>query len=178
MLPADPRPVVLDACVCINLAAAFPLGDVAGLIARPVVVVAQAAAETMFLYDIVDGEQTRQEIDLSDLDEVGLTPDEFSTYVALARRLDDGEAASLAVAYHRGWTIATDDRAARRAAQALTPTVDVALTSALLRMCAESLELDPVAIERLLLSVEARASFVPPRDDPDGGWWHDATSRP
>lgn len=174
MASADPRPVVLDACVCINLAAAIPLGDVARLVARPLVVVAQAAAEALFLHEVVDEEHVRTAIDLSDLEEVALTPGEFATYVALARRLDDGEAASLAVAHHRGWSIATDDRAARRAAQELSPAADVVMTSVLLRVCAESLGLDRAALEHMLRSVEARASFVPPRDDPNRGWWHTA----
>lgn len=177
MPSADPRPVVLDACVCINLAAAVPLGSVPRLLARPVVVVAQAAAEALFLHDVVEEEHVRTAIDLSGLDEVALTPGELATYVALARRLDDGEAASLAVAHHRGWSIATDDRVARRAGQELSPAPDVVLTSSLLRTCAESLGVDRAALGHMLRSVETRASFVPPRDDPNRGWWHSALGR-
>jgi predicted nucleic acid-binding protein len=178
MASADPRPVVLDACACINLAAAVPLGDVSGLIARPVVVVAQAAAEALFLHDVVDDEHVRQEIDLTGLDEVVLTPDELAVYVSLARRLDDGEAATLAIAHYRGWSIATDDRAARRAAQQLSPPADVLRSSVLLRACAASLGLDATAIGHMLRSVETRASFVPPQDDPNYGWWHASRAGP
>jgi predicted nucleic acid-binding protein len=177
-MSADPRPVVLDACVCINVAAAVPLRDVARLVARPVVVVTQAAAEALFLHDIVDEEHVRTAIDLSELEEVALEQGEFATYAALARGLDDGEAASLAVAHHRGWSIATDGRAARRVARNLDPPADVVTTSVLLRTCAESLELDAEALAHLLGAVEARATFVPPRDDPNRDWWQTARSWP
>lgn len=177
MTSADPRPVVLDACACINLAAAVPLGDVSGLIARPVVVVVQAAAESLFLHDVVEEDVVRQPIDLSALEEIVLRTGELGTYVSLARRLDDGEAASLAVAHHRGWSFATDDRAARRTALQLTPATDLLTSSRLLRLCTESLDLNVRETAQLLRSVETRATFVPPRDDPDREWWLAARAR-
>jgi predicted nucleic acid-binding protein len=46
------------------------------------------------------------------------TPDEIARMVALPTQLHRGEASSLAIAAERGWLFLTDDRSARRVAQA------------------------------------------------------------
>jgi predicted nucleic acid-binding protein len=43
---------------------------------------------------------------------------EITEYAALRKQLGDGESAAMAVAFSRGWTVAVDDKAARRVALA------------------------------------------------------------
>ncbi len=50
----------------------------------------------------------------------GMTDEqELRLFGKLPPRLQPGEASSLAIAYHRGWTLLTDDQAARREAEQL-----------------------------------------------------------
>jgi len=44
---------------------------------------------------------------------------EFETFGELLGTLHSGEASSLSIAYHRGWTFLTDDKAARKTGKAL-----------------------------------------------------------
>lgn len=67
-----------------------------------------------------------------DLRIVDLEPDELTTFAELALRVDDGEAATLAVSVHRGWSVATDDRKAQRLARDLEPPIEPITTSAFL----------------------------------------------
>lgn len=168
----EPTPLLLDACACINLAAVIDLGDAQRHFRRPIVMIAQAASEAMCLHDLVDGRSVRTPINPNALHLDALRPPELALYIRLARRLDDGEAATLAAAWHRGWSVATDDRVARRAGAGLDPPIDLVGSASLLRAYAEFNSLGTADLVRFLRTVERRASFVPPRDDIDFEWWH------
>ena len=117
--PLPRSPLLLDACVVINLAATDHLPHIAQAAEVTFTLVRQAAAEVGYLRDLTDGELTLTPIDLgfydgATLEITGLTPAEYPLYVDLARTVDDGEAATIAVAAERGIPLATDDRKARR----------------------------------------------------------------
>lgn len=168
--------LLLDACVLINLAASgIPIGDLAGRNDVAFVMVRVAAGEALYIRAIDDRDK-RDAIDVADyanrgeITLVDLRYGELRTFVDLARHLDDGEAASLAVAIHRRLPLATDDRKARSLAQARTPAVKLVTTSDLLRGWASDQE--PASrVSDALRNVEVRASFVPGRSDPHRGWW-------
>jgi len=65
--------------------------------------------------------------------------EEISTYATLllGNRLGQGESASLAIAYHRGFDIATDDRVAIDMCKAKYPSNSVFNTGALLNMAVQ-----------------------------------------
>lgn len=63
---------------------------------------------------------------------VHLERSEFDSYVRLRKRLGSGEAASIAIAAHRGYAVATDDRVARRLCRKQNPPVKVYMTEDLL----------------------------------------------
>lgn len=164
--------LLLDACGCINLAAAFPLNSLSANLGRPVLIVEQAAAESLFLHQQVDGERVRVEIDVGAIPT--LRPDgdlELELYVRLARRLGDGEAASLAVAHHRGLELVTDDRTARKVAASEASNARIRSTAEVLRSLTTSMELPDDEVAQAIRRVESHASFRPPHDDPDLSWW-------
>lgn len=169
--------LLLDACVMINLAASgIPLRDLASHNQMAFAMVRVAAREALYIRAIDDRDR-HEEIDVADharrgeLTLVDLGHDELPTFVDLARHLDDGEAASLAVAIHRRLPLATDDRKARRLAQASTPAVELVTTSELLRGWAMDQDEPAARVSGALRGIELRASFVPGRNDPHHGWW-------
>jgi predicted nucleic acid-binding protein len=170
----EPEPLLLDACVAINLlASGISLDEFAASLDVRFVVTEPASREAMYLP--TDDGQGRDRIDLSALastdtiEIVDLHPLELEHYVAFAVQVDDGEAATLAVAVHRGFRVATDDRKARRVASEQVPLVGLISTPEILRSCADGEygERLPEAIRR----VEHRASFRPRRDDANFAWW-------
>jgi hypothetical protein len=169
------RPVALDACVLLNLVASGqPLDEFAAAADVRFVVVPQAEREVEWL-DPEDPEDPREAIDLEpsvqrgELQRVALADAELPRFVALARELDDGEAATLAVAEARGFAVATDDRKARRILTTLDPQPPVTSTAAIVRAWAR--ERGDAEVRECLRLIQRRASFLPPRNDPDGGWW-------
>jgi predicted nucleic acid-binding protein len=171
-------PLLLDACVTINLVAAGPIHQIARSVGHSCLITRQAANEVGHLRDTTDGETRLTAVHLTDHVQTGafeiidLTPDEIPLFVELASLVDDGEASTIAVAIKRGIPLATDDRKARRlcAGRGLDlPTGTVAL----IRRYCEAQALDYAHVSDLLQRISSHASFQAPRGDPDLKWWHD-----
>lgn len=173
--PADPAGLALDACGVLNLAGAgLELQAVASVLGLQFVLVEQVVAEALWIEDVVEGELIRSPVEV--IASVGprvqigtLTEAELEAFVALATEVDDGEAATLALARGRSLTVLTDDRKARSVAARLD--VPVLGTAELLRQWTERQRLLPAEIGALLDRVERRARFSPRRDDPQRAWW-------
>jgi predicted nucleic acid-binding protein len=169
------QPIALDACVLLNLVASGrPLQEFAATAGVTFMVVVQAEREVVWL-DPKDPKDAREEIDVDllvaggDLQRLVMADDELVRFVALARELDDGEAATLAVAESRRLAVATDDRKARRILTTLNPQPAVTTTAAIVRAWAAGRTEEE--IRACIRLIERRASFVPPRSDPDSDWW-------
>jgi predicted nucleic acid-binding protein len=173
-----PTILLLDACIAINLAATDRLHDIAEALGVTFTLTQQAAAEVGYLRDVVDGELKTTPINLGQYTRHGivqiieLDPSEYPLYIELASIVDDGEASTIAVAARRGLQLATDDRKARGLC-AERHTREPLRTLALLHTYADTAHLGPIQIRDLLIKVRDRASFQPPRSDPDHKWWHD-----
>ena len=171
------NPLLLDACVAINLAATYRLQHITQAIDVTFTLARQAAAEVGYLRDTAGGDLIRTPIDLGQhagdtLQIIDLTPPEYPVYLRLAREVDDGEAATIAAAAHRGLQLATDDRKARRLCTELR-IPEPLRTLALLRTYADAAALQHAQLRDLLIRIRDRASFQPSRSDPDHKWWQD-----
>lgn len=173
--PAERAGLAVDACGALNLAGAgVPLMTVGRALGVRMVVVEQVLAETLWIEDIVGGEPARLRVDLAaevgaGLEVAALGGAELPAFVALAAELDDGEAATLAVALHRDLAVHTDDRKAARVAGRVE--VPVIGTPTLLRRFSERAGLAEGQVADLLRRVERRASYTPRRGEPDHDWW-------
>ena len=164
----------------INLAASnVPLRE----LARPNQVtftMARIAAEEVLYLAPIGTAGTREEIDVmgytprGDLRLTELRPPEWSTFLKLAQQVDDGEAATIAIANERNWPLATDDRKAQRLARANTPPLKFVTTTTLLRCWATENDEPAPRISAALRNIEARGAFAPRRNDPDRAWWNRA----
>lgn len=178
------EPLVLDACVAINLvASAVPLDALGEANSVRWTMTRWAASEAFWLAPQIEGGE-RERIDMEvyadggTLDLVDLVAAELTSFVQLARRVDDGEAATLAMAFHRGLRVATDDRHAQRVAGGLDPEVQIVTTSQLMAAWASATGEQDDEVAVALSSIERRASFLPRRDDPEYVWWMRIRNRP
>lgn len=171
-------PLLLDACVTINLVAAGPIEQIARDTACRFLITRQAAGEVGHLRDTADGEVVVIPVDLSRHVQAGafeiidMTADEVPLYVELAGLVDDGEASTIAVAIKRCLPLATDDRKARRVCAA-RDLPEPTGTAALIRQYCEATALEQADVSQLLGRIRNHASFQPPRSDPDLKWWND-----
>lgn len=170
-------PLLLDACVVINIAACgIDPRELAEINGYAFVAVSTVALETLFLNAGGQG-GAREAINLEQWSVQGmvtltqLSPIEIGYFIDLARELDDGEAATLAAAVCRGLPVATDDRKAIRVAGEQDPPVTVVSTSTLLRTWARETNAPQRDVSEALTRIEVRASFLPNRSDPHHSWW-------
>jgi predicted nucleic acid-binding protein len=168
-------PLLLDACIVINLAATNRIHHAAEALGFTFTLVQQAASEVGYLRDTADGEVVLTPIDLNHYDSeslelISLTSKEYPRYIELARIVDDGEAATIAVASERAMPLATDDRKARRlCAELHLP--EPLRTLRILHAYADAVRLPQADIRDMLVKIRDRASYQPPRSDPDRNWW-------
>ncbi|MGH2560420.1 MAG: hypothetical protein ACRDJH_15265 [Thermomicrobiales bacterium] len=168
---------ILDACVVINLHACRRIAEIIGTIPGPVVLADRVFQECRFdPFSTSDNDGERAErMDLRELiasERLGLiddvSDDELRTYVDLAIDLDDGEAMTLALAIHRGYTVVTDDRAAIRMLGARAP---LRSTLDLVREWAEREAITPDVVRATLTDLRGRGRYVPGRNHPLRAWW-------
>lgn len=177
------RKILLDACVAINLAATGSLDHIANTLQVTFAIAAQTAAEVGYLRDVIGGQLVLTPINLRQFEPgqvveiLDLSPAELGLYVELAALVDDGEAATIAIAIQRHLDMATDDRRARRLCQD-RHLAEPLRTVALLRAYADAAHLTDDQIQQIIASIRDRASFQPPRSDPELKWWNDHTEQP
>jgi predicted nucleic acid-binding protein len=167
--------VMLDACSLINLYASGQIHRVLGELPMDFGVAEWVAHEALFVLPRAGGNEPGppEPIDLPGLVERGLiavhsieTTEEATTYVAFAAELDDGEAMTCAIAFHRTCTVVTDDRKALRVLGRLAPQVRVVSTLDIVRLWATRSGADSTELRRMLADVRDRARYVPRHDDP------------
>jgi hypothetical protein len=166
--------LAVDACTGINVAATgrwaavFLASKFRPVMARP------AADEVQSLLN-EDGE--REAVDLGelanqDLVEISeLTEAELETMLIHVVRLGHGEAATLAMAVEERMPMATDDRAAQRAAGDLDPPLTVITTPQLLHTWYDEMNVSAALCGEVVRRVETRARYRPRGDDVDVEWW-------
>jgi hypothetical protein len=174
-----PRTVLLDACTLLNLYATGALGEIlAGLPYRFAVVETVLREEALYVlrpgrvppeHEAVD---LSREIGAGTLELTDVDGDaEAERFIALAMELDDGEARTLAVAWSRGWSVATDDRKAHRVAARVCPNVPLLRTLELVQEWAAAHANSHERLRELLILMRDRGNFFPGRHDPSVMWW-------
>jgi hypothetical protein len=193
-----PSLVFLDACCAINVLASGAAEEILRSLPCQVAVTPRVLEEdVLYVRDgperepAEDGPELELGLTASDdpaiiIHEVGLQPlvdcgaigaadplsdEELETFVTLALELDDGEAETAAAALCRGGAVATDDKKAIRVLGLHAPGLVILRTSALLETWAVSRSVPGARVREVLVAIERKASFLPPRDDPERGWW-------
>ena len=176
--------IVLDASCLLNLYATWRLRDIASVLpCRLAIADYVATEEALFVWQMVDETEERVRVDLNPLINEGLievmdleNSRETATFVDFAAQIDDGEAYTCALALHRGWAVATDDRKARRVFTEATEDIVLFSTSELLKTWADDTSIPTEELRDALRSIQAGASYIPSRRDPLYEWWHSIIS--
>jgi hypothetical protein len=130
--------------------------------------------ESLYVQVVVD--------DVRDLELVNLEPllssgkiaivapesdEEFATFFEFAKRLDDGEAMTCALALHRGYRVATDDGKTIKLVRHQIPLVS---GLDLVRAWAETISAPPALVRGALSAIRNRG-YVPGHDHVHRAWW-------
>lgn len=176
---------IVDACCVINLYAAGNMLKLLPALGAEWHVPVLVTAETLYVRkpDPDDaGKLGKEAIDLKPALDAGVlracdvaSEAETALFVELAVALDDGEAMSLAIAQSRGWTLATDDRKARRIAGERG--VPLLSTPELLKRWATVTAAGEAEVARVLQNIQTYARFRPNSSLPEADWWFDVADK-
>lgn len=171
--------LVLDACCLINLCASQRLNEIASTLSSIVLIHEFVANESLYIRQPADNDPTA--LIPVQIDIAGLTAgksfrlcqfsndSELQMFVDLASVIDDGEAASIAVAHCRKLTLATDDRKAIFVARSLD--IPVLTTPELLLKWINATNPNPVEVSTVINNIEQYAKFRPHPLSAFANWW-------
>lgn len=180
-----PESLILDASCLLNIYATGRLRDIA--LAQPYrlgVADYVLEREALYVWHSSSGErrEKRVPVDLTPLIEDSIidvwrlqNEEEETTFVNLASMVDDGEAITAAIAVHRGFAVATDDRKARRILVKHAPNVLLVSTLELLRQWAEETSVAQSDLQTAMVAMRSGANYVPGERDPHYEWWQSIT---
>ena len=96
---------------------------------------------------------------------------EENAFVNFAVELDDGEAVTGAIAMHRHWSIATDDRKARNVFARTNPYVQLLSTPELIKHWADTHKPSIEVVREVLQNIQTQARYKPPAAHALYAWW-------
>lgn len=173
--------VILDASCLINLSASGQLRSIIAALPINVAVTHYVHVdEVLWEYAGPDDNvaQTKQPINLQPLIDQGYlqvvdteSEAEALMLVNYAALMDDGEAITAAIAAHRNWAVAVDDRKARRVIAEHSPHIQILSTLDLVRYWAEILPCTQVELAQVLQQIRVRGKYIPHANHPQFDWW-------
>ena len=180
-----PARIILDASCLLNLYASGRLKEIAESMPEPLVIsdyVLQREALFIRYKESDQDEEERKSVDISPLVVDGLieiisinNEEEQETFIDLATELDDGEAVTIALAEHRQYQVATDDRKALKVISDRS-LVHVTSTLELVKRWSDARNVPKEEIRTVLLRIWTCASYYPGERDPLYSWWLDIIS--
>lgn len=153
------------------------MGEIVSAISAQVAIVDLVHSESYSIRSgSEEGANDREIIDLTPLIVPGLvevvsaTEEGLGLFIDLSIELDDGEAMTAALAIQRGYSVATDDKAAIRV---IAERVPVFSTLELVKLWADKHQVAAARLQDALANLRIRGSYVPGRGHPLRPWWND-----
>lgn len=171
---------IIDACALLNLYASGFLEPILRSRPMPCCVVEQVKRESLFIRKPSDSATSydREPVVLEPFFQSGLlklvkleNEAEQNLFVNLAAQIDDGEAASIAVAITHKMQVVTDDKKAIRVLKQEAPTLVHLSTLEVIKTWSEKEKIEPGVVKSALENIIKRANYFPSKKHPLFEWW-------
>lgn len=170
--------IILDACCAINLYASGRMKEILECIEKVVVIADYVCANEALTIRSFDS-NAEEPINLRPFIEAGLltiaslnSGAEEITFVNFAAEVDDGEAITGTIAFHRDWAVGSDDGAATDTFRRLAPQQQIVTTPELIKHWVDSASPARKAIADTLRAIRHQGKYGPSRDHFLHDWWH------
>lgn len=164
-------PLLLDTCVVLSLYATRRLEEILHANPGPFLIAEAVLRESLYIYVDVDGAPEKERIPLEQFLESGVlsviepqSDGEFQALIDLSLKLDEGEAMTCALALHRGYRIATDEK---KTIKLIGSQVSIVGTLDMVREWAGAASVPQAMMREVLAAIENRG-YVP---GADYSWW-------
>lgn len=171
--------VVLDACCVLNFCASGYLIEILKSIRAQVVVAEVVRERELLTLQRLKEENNEDAIRFEMAIEQGLllvtdfdSEIEEETFVNYVFELgDDGESATCAIAVHREWAIATDDKKAISFFQKEAPNLQTLSTLEIVKNWSENEKISSATLKSALTAIRIKGRYMPHRKHPLLQWW-------
>jgi len=171
--------VILDACCVLNFFASGNFLEILKAIPTSVAVTEVVRKQELKTFQRLEDEENEGAIQLETAIRHGLieivdfeSEKEEETFVNYAFELgDDGESATGAIAVHRGWAIATDDKKATSFFRQDAPHLQIISTLDCIKYWSEVTNLDRAKLHIVLKNIRVKGRYMPPRNHLLFTWW-------
>ena len=173
--------IILDACCIITLFASLVIEPVLSAISISIAVSKYVAEkEALYCYSNPANGATpkKTEINLQPLIHHDLIEivsldinKEADTMVQFASELNDGEAATGAIAVNRNWAVGTDDKKATRIIREQSPKIQILSTPELMKNWAVSQNPSQRDVAVALRNIRLRGKYTPDPEHDFYNWW-------
>lgn len=171
--------VVLDACCVLNFCASGHLIEIIQSIPAQVVVTEVVREKELLTLQRLADENNKDMSQFEESMKKGLlaitdfnSESEEETFVNYVFEMgDDGESATCAIAIHREWAIATDDKKAVSFFQREAPHLQILSTLAIIKNWSEIENISAATLRSALTAIRTRGRYMPHRYHPLLGWW-------
>jgi predicted nucleic acid-binding protein len=175
--------VVLDACCILNFCASGHFIAILKSISVEVLVTEVVREKELITLQRLKDEENEGAIQFETAITQGLllvvdfeSELEEETFVNYAFELgDDGESATCAIAIHRGWAIATDDKKAVSFFQKEAPYLQILSTLEIIKHWSEETNLASTELRTVLGAIRTKGRYVPHKNHPLLSWWESLT---
>lgn len=172
--------VILDACALINFYASGFFESILSSFRTQSCIVEQVNEESLFVkkptdiplqYDyvpiVLQGYTQRGTLRLVRLE----TEIEKNFFIKLAKRLDDGEAATIALAIEREMKVVTDDKKAIQILDNEAPNIEILTTLDVMKTWCENTSINKHDIKLALEDIRILANYQPSKNHHLFQWW-------
>lgn len=174
--------LVLDACCVLNFSASGHFLEILKAIPAKVVVSEVVKTQELITLQKLESEGDGAVVGFKKAIENGLllvadfeSPKEEETFVNYVFELgDDGESATGAIAVHRGWAIATDDKRAISFFHQEASRLKIVSTLEVIKYWSESANLSSSELKNVLKDIRVKGRYMPHKNHPLLSWWQSA----
>lgn len=174
--------LVLDACCLLNFGASGNFLAILQAIPAQVVVSEVVKDQEIKTLQSLEDDENEGILQFDKAIESGLllvvdfaSEAEEETFINTAFLIgDDGESATFAIAFHRDWAIATDDKKAIAFFQKEAPQLQIFSTLAIVKYWSEQENIDRAELKIILSAIRIKGRYVPQRNHPLLSWWESA----
>ena len=177
-------PIILDACCVLNLYASSQLSNILAAFSTRFVMVSVVFEDELLSLPPLASDKEGTAVDLESVIDEGLlsivafeSEAELETFVNIAATLgDDGESATIALAIHRKWTVATDDKKALSYLAQHAANIQTVTTPDLIKHWVEFSKPAPEILREALRSIRINGHYEPSRRHPLYEWWQQSSA--
>jgi predicted nucleic acid-binding protein len=174
--------IILDACCVLNFCASGQFLAILKSLPAEIVVTTVVQERELNTLQSLKEEENDAVLEFETAITQGLlkvvdfeSEEEEESFVNYAAILDDGEAATFAIAVNRKWAVATDDKRAILFIKKENTNIQILSTSEIIKHWSAIEKPDSSILSHVLNAIRIKGHYVPPKDDPLRNWWINAS---